>query len=112
MKNLQEIINKRAEDRAKADFEKIAYQIRNAPYQLRDLFNTIEIVVAEKEDGIPIKRGLTSVLSNSTNSNIIVNLIEKLTERYIPEESKIFVRQVDRLTEEIEDLKNYKHESH
>jgi hypothetical protein len=107
MKDLQAIINKRAEDRAKNEIKQFI-EFLHKNNNIRELLDEIKVVVNVKDDKI-ITKSLKYV-TDDMNDFIPNFLLPKLIELYTPEESEKFVKQVDRLTEEIEDLKNYRHE--
>ncbi len=108
MKDLQEIINAKAKARAKKQIMEFIQQIHNQPNLLRvlnDFKATIEL------DKKIIKNDDLRSIFWSLDNSFGKLLVEKLTEIYIPEESKNFVNKVNKMSKEFDELKNYNYEN-
>ena len=105
MKDLQEIINKKAEKRATSAVKMIidAFNEDNAHGAVRD--KEFAYVVTKNEKGEDVKESIRSAFW-SISSKVPKYMIKELTKRYIPEESKRFVEEVKMLQMELDELKS------
>ena len=95
MKDLQDIINARAEKRA---YDEVATFIK--AFHLNNIHRLLGedmVIVGEREDDI------RSVFFSITN-DIPQRMISSLTEIYIPEESQKFIEEVERLRQTTDEL--------
>ena len=96
MKDLQEIINKKAKDRATGEVLKLINCLHDNK-NLQELLREVYVKVGEETDDMRSAFwSVTSVIPNE--------LINKLTEMYIPEESKKFVDKVEELSNTVNNL--------
>ena len=101
MENLQEIIDARAKKRA----TEVVQRLVNAfgeNHDLQSICSAIYVLIPSKD-----KDQKTNDLRSafwSTGNTIPKLMIEQLTEIYIPEESKKFVEDVERIKDEMDDL--------
>lgn len=101
--DIQIIINNKAKERAKEEVTKLITAIK----QNSSLHNMLDHVYIKVEEN---KNDSIRTAFWSITNPIPAKLVEKLTEIYIPEESKAFIEKVDKLSEEIEELKNFNYE--
>ena len=98
--SLQSLINKKAEEKARADIKVLIEALSNSGILLIEGF-------ALEENGKP--RALRYCLSDSsfnTKDNILTVLYEKKAAKYIISETKDFVSKVEKLSEEADRLLN------
>lgn len=98
MENLQELINKKARVRAKNDVQELIKNIKKNN-SILSILDKIYLIDEDK------KKSIRSAFWSPDN-NLPRYIIDELTKVYIPEESKAFLKKVDQLSEEINDLKS------
>lgn len=97
---LQELINKRAEVKAKAEIDVLVKAM-----EVSGLFNIQKIFVTENDR----QRDLTYCLADKSfkiEDNILTRLYNKKVNQYIISETKDFVDKVERLVNETDNLLN------
>jgi hypothetical protein len=109
MKDLQEIINKKAEKRATNEIAKLCQAFHNNTDLLNILneYNLTFNLKNTKGENTLINDNFRTLFFN-TSQKLPRQLIKDLTKVYIPIESKNFIDKVATLSEEIEELKTYK----
>lgn len=98
MKNLQEIINNKARKRAEDEVKVLLEAFRKG--------DLIDLLGAASGVKVDINGKITDLRDAfwGINDRIPKMLIEKLTEKFIPEESEAFVRRVEELESDVEHL--------
>lgn len=104
MDSLQKLINKKAKNRAEAEVSTFLDSMKKNR-NLLAAFKDVKIIT--KKEGTLVTSTSMAVAFNSIYTATCNMLIDKLTEKYIDEESKTFIDNVERLSKEIEDLKYY-----
>ena len=104
MNNLQDIVNKKAKDRAENEVRKFIEKFRENSNILvvLDKLYINENQKSNEDDEIDTLR---SCFWNTDNV-LPKYIIEELIKQYIPEESRKFIDKVEELSNEIEELKN------
>lgn len=110
MKDLQEIINKKAEERAREEVRKIVNAINNNS-RIKDYLGKIYTIVQEKKENVQEKRESIRDAFWSVDSSLSKQIVDYLKEIYIPEESKNFIDKVNSLSEQIDELKEYNYDN-
>ena len=100
---IQELINKKAEKSLQNDLNKMRELYMSFPRKLRKQFETIRLNLGSQEK--PTSESLNYLLCNHSSA-FIKKYVEEYLDEYIEEESKIFIEKVDKLHEDLNDLKN------
>lgn len=94
---IQKIINQKAEKRAKKEVQALISFIRSNQ-NLREL---LSYKVEWNNKTTNMKNALRDI-----DYDIPKDLVKKLTEKYIPEETKIFVNKIEEFERQLDELKN------
>jgi hypothetical protein len=99
IQSVQELINKKARKRAGEEMQVLIKTIHSNS-TLQQLLDKVYINLSEsKQDSM--RSAFWSI-----ESSIPKRLIDELTKIYIPQESKLFVDRIDKLSNELEQLKS------
>ena len=104
VKNLQELINQKAEKRLDADIYKLAEAIRNNPLLQTTNNPSIPDISIKNNEGSYLER--KPYWFFQSNGNFFDKVKEGWLPIYIAEETKNFITKVEELDSEIQGLKN------
>lgn len=106
LNEIQKIIDAKAKARATKDIEvliKAAKIFRSGALQTIAIDTRVIVQIGEEKEVTSLRELFWSI-----GSRVPEYLIEELTKLYIPEESREFVKEVERLKEQVDDLYSIK----
>ena len=101
MDKLQEIVNKKAKEKLEKDLRDLSQVLHNKYYKLLE-GTTVNILISGKPTNIPIPW----FFSKDSNGTVYNDIYEKNIQKYIDRESEEFVKKVDSIQDQIDELYN------